>query len=195
MQPATARALRCAFCITSTSAPAQPQVTQTLDAATGQDGELKRNYSNSRSSAHRRGDARERGCCSDCFQSELELQLAFCRAMSVFRVQWILTTFPMSGEYKRILCWGASHRISWHCFPRTRRRTAKMRKSSRGIVPRSRTASTSRWKIMCARRRDALVHLAIASKGTGRPNESWLVHYSGRVSWRGSRVLGVPFVF
>jgi len=43
---------------------------------------------------------------------------------------------------------------------------------------------------------DALVHLAIASKGTGRPNESWLVHYewTSELAWI-ARVLGVRFVF
>lgn len=43
---------------------------------------------------------------------------------------------------------------------------------------------------------DALFHLAIASKGTGKPNESWLVHYewTSELAWI-CRQVGVRFVF
>src|ERR1041384_4030691 len=43
---------------------------------------------------------------------------------------------------------------------------------------------------------DALVHLAIGSKSTGRANESWLVNYewTSELAWI-TRTLGVPFIF
>ena len=43
---------------------------------------------------------------------------------------------------------------------------------------------------------DALVHLAIGSKGTGRPNESWLVNYewTSELAWI-AHELGVQFLF
>lgn len=43
---------------------------------------------------------------------------------------------------------------------------------------------------------DVLFHLAIASKGTGKPNESWLVHYewTSELAWI-CRQLGVRFLF
>lgn len=45
-------------------------------------------------------------------------------------------------------------------------------------------------------RPDVLFHLAIASKSTGKPNESWLVHYewTSELAWI-CRQLGVRFVF
>lgn len=43
---------------------------------------------------------------------------------------------------------------------------------------------------------DAVVHLAIASRPTGRDNESWLVNYewSSELAWI-TRALGIPFLF
>jgi dTDP-4-dehydrorhamnose reductase len=45
-------------------------------------------------------------------------------------------------------------------------------------------------------RPDALVHLAIGSKSTGRANESWLVNYewTSELAWI-AQVLGVPIIF
>jgi dTDP-4-dehydrorhamnose reductase len=49
---------------------------------------------------------------------------------------------------------------------------------------------------VCATRPDALVHLAVGSKSTGRANESWLVNYewTSELAWI-ARELGVRFVF
>ncbi len=43
---------------------------------------------------------------------------------------------------------------------------------------------------------DAVVHLAVASQSTGRPNESWLVNYewTSELAWI-ARILGVRFIF
>ena len=43
---------------------------------------------------------------------------------------------------------------------------------------------------------DLLFHLAVASRGTGRPHEGWLIHYewSSELAWI-CRTLGVRFVF